>query len=80
MPVTTPSAKLMRKSFPKKRVSRSQRSSPVRYQAVCIPTRNQTSPIVTGTNRKWYSVVTANCQRARSSASMPREAANFAGG
>ena len=53
MPVTTPSAKLIRKSFPKKRVRRSQRSSRVRYQAVCMPTRNQAVPIVTGTKRKW---------------------------
>ena len=53
MPVTTPSAKLIRKSFPKKRVRRSQRSSPVRYHAVWKAATNQTSPIVTGTNRKW---------------------------
>ena len=51
MPVTTPSAKLIRNSLPKKRVSRSQRSSPVRCQAVWNAATNQTSPIVTGTNR-----------------------------
>ena len=53
MPVTTPSAKLIRKSFPKNRAMRSQRSSRVRYHAVWKPATNQASPIVTGTNRKW---------------------------
>ena len=35
-PVATPMAKLMRKSFPKNRVSRSHCSSPVRHQIVCM--------------------------------------------
>ena len=53
MPVTTPIAKLIRKSLPKNLVSRSQCSLPVRTQAVSKPATIADSPIVIGTNRKW---------------------------
>ena len=67
-PVATPIAKLIRKSVPKKRVSRSHFSSPVRCQSVCITASSGASPSVSGTKMKWKSVVSANCQRASSSA------------
>ena len=53
MPVTTPMAKLMRKSFPKNLVSRSHWAFWVRTQAVSYPATIADSPIVMGTNRKW---------------------------
>ncbi len=53
MPVTTPIAKLMRKSFPQNFVRRFQTSSPVAYQAVCRPATTQTRPSVRGTKKKW---------------------------
>ena len=52
MPVTTPIAKLMRKSFPKNFVARSHFSLPVRYHAVCIPATRNEVPMVIGTKRK----------------------------
>ena len=52
-PVATPIAKLMRKSLPKKRVSRSHPSSPVFHQIVCITASVYASPIVSGTKMKW---------------------------
>ncbi len=52
-PVATPIAKLIRSSVPKKRVRRSQASSPDRYQSVCMVATSGASPIVSGTNRKW---------------------------
>ena len=67
-PVATPIAKLIRNSAPKKRVRRSHRSSPVRCQSVCITARRGASPRVSGTKTKWKSVVSANCQRASSTA------------
>ncbi len=67
-PVATPIAKLIRKSVPKKRVSRSHLSSPVRCQSVCITASSGASPRVSGTKMKWKSVVSANCQRASSTA------------
>ncbi len=45
---------------------------PVRYQAVCRPAVIATSEIVTGTKKKWYTVVIANCHRARSKVSTRR--------
>ena len=62
MPVTTPIAKLIRNSLPKNRVSRSQRSSPVRHQMVCMIATSGARPIVSGTNKKWYTVVIAELQ------------------
>ena len=53
MPVTTPMAKLIRKSFPKNLVSWRYLTLPVRYQAVWKPATSQTVPRVRGTNRKW---------------------------
>jgi hypothetical protein len=53
MPVTTPIAKLMRKSLPQNFVRRFQVSSPVTYQAVSSPATTQTSPSVSGTKKKW---------------------------
>ena len=72
IPVTTPIAKLIRKSLPKNLVARSQRSSPVRTHIVCMIATSGPSPIVIGTKRKWYTVVMPNCHRARSSASIGR--------
>jgi hypothetical protein len=53
MPVTTPIAKLMRKSLPKNFVRRSHRSSSVRTHMVCKMATSGARPIVSGTNRKW---------------------------
>ena len=52
-PVATPIAKLIRSSVPKKRVSRSQASSPDRCQSVCMIATSGPSPSVSGTKRKW---------------------------
>jgi hypothetical protein len=52
-PVATPIAKLMSRSAPKNFVRRSQRSSPVRCQIVCITATSGASPSVSGTKRKW---------------------------
>ena len=52
-PVATPIAKLIRKSVPKNRVSRSHFSSLVRCQSVCITASSGASPSVSGTNVKW---------------------------
>ena len=46
-------AKLIRKSVPKKCVSRSQRSSRVRYHMVCMTAAIGPSPSVSGTKKKW---------------------------
>src|SRR5581483_2864827 len=70
MPVTTPRAKLTRKSLPQNRVIRRYVSLPVRYQAVCMTATRKASPIESGTNRKWNPIVTANCHLDRSSASI----------
>ena len=51
-PVATPIAKLISMSVPKKRVSRSQASSPPRYHSVCMTATSGARPSVRGTNRK----------------------------
>ena len=71
-PVPTPIAKLITKIVPKKRVSRSQSSSPVRRQAVCMIASSQASPIVSGTKKKWKIVRRPNWTRARLSAASAR--------
>jgi hypothetical protein len=53
IPVATPRAKLIKNSFPKKRVSRYQTLSPVITHAVCIAAMIGARPMVSGTNRKW---------------------------
>ena len=53
MPVATPSAKLIRNSLPKNRVSRYQAVLPVMCHAVCIAAISGASPIVSGTKMKW---------------------------
>jgi hypothetical protein len=53
IPVTTPIAKLTRKSFPQNFVSCFQTSWPVAYQAVCRTATTQASPSVSGTKKKW---------------------------
>ena len=53
IPVTTPIAKLMRKSFPQNFVRRFQTSSPVTYQAVWRTATTQARPRVRGTKKKW---------------------------
>jgi hypothetical protein len=51
--VATPIAKLIRKSAPKKCVSRNQRSSRVRCHLVCMTATIGPSPSVSGTKKKW---------------------------
>ena len=51
--MATPIAKLIRKSVPKKCVSRSQRSSRVRCHMVCMTATIGPSPSVSGTKKKW---------------------------
>jgi hypothetical protein len=46
-------AKLMRRSFPQKRVIRRQAGSPVRTYAVCITATITENPRVSGTKMKW---------------------------
>lgn len=70
MPVTSPSAKLMRNSLPKNFASLIHCGLCVRTQAVWKTATMRDMPIVIGTKRKWYTVVMANCHRARSVASM----------
>src|SRR5690606_20568713 len=65
MPVPTPSAKLMPNSTPQYIVIRRQISRPViTYTLSMIASRND-SPSVSGTKRKWYIAVSANCSRDR---------------
>src|SRR5436309_1115322 len=64
IPVTTPMAKLMRKSFPQNLVARRYSGRPVRTHVVCSTATRPDSPIVSGTKKKWYTVVIPNCQRA----------------
>src|SRR5450631_1881821 len=65
-PVATPMAKLMPNSTPQNWVMRFQISRPVITYTVSMITSIHTRPSVSGTNRKWYSAVTANCSRDRS--------------
>ncbi len=53
IPVTTPMAKLMRKSVPQNLVMRLYLGSEVRYQNVCMMATSTDSPIVNGTKMKW---------------------------
>ena len=53
IPVTTPSAKLMRKSLPKNLVSRRYLSRSVLYHAVCITATSIDRAMVIGTKKKW---------------------------
>ena len=53
IPVATPIAKLMRKSFPQNFVRRFQTSWPVTYHAVWSAATTQTRPRVRGTKKKW---------------------------
>ena len=66
MPVTSPSAKLIVKSLPRNFAIRRWPSSRVRIQREWYQATIADSPIVTGTKKKWYTVVMANCHRARS--------------
>src|SRR5450432_3771249 len=59
-------AKLMPNSTPQNWVMRFQISRPVITYTVSMITSIHTRPSVSGTNRKWYSAVTANCSRERS--------------
>ena len=68
IPVTTPTARLMRKIRPKKRLSRSHVSSFRTSARVCMTATRNASPMVMGTKKKWNTVTMANCQRARSRA------------
>jgi hypothetical protein len=52
-PVTTPIAKLIRKSFPQNLVMRRYVGLPVRTQAVCMIATSGARPMVSGTKRKW---------------------------
>src|SRR5450755_4031621 len=62
-------AKLMPNSTPQNWVMRFQISRPVMTYTVSMITSIHTRPSVSGTNRKWYSAVTANCRRERSTVS-----------
>jgi hypothetical protein len=53
IPVTTPIAKLIRKSFPQNFVSRFHTSWPVTYQAVWRAATTHARPRVRGTKKKW---------------------------
>lgn len=53
MPVTTPIAILIKKSFPQNFVALRYFSFSVRTQAVCRPAVRAASEIVRGTKRKW---------------------------
>ncbi len=53
MPVATPIAKLIRNSFPKKRVRRYHSVLPVTCQTVCITAMSGARPMVSGTKMKW---------------------------
>src|SRR5579862_2535234 len=56
----------MPNSRPQNWVMRFQISRPVITYTVSMITSNHTRPSVSGTKRKWYSAVTANCKRDRS--------------
>src|SRR5689334_3712171 len=73
-PVATPMAKLMPNSTPQNWVMRFQMSRPVITYTDSMIASIHDRPSVSGTNRKWYSAVTANCRRERvtTSASMGR--------
>ncbi len=53
MPVTTPIAMLIRKSFPQNFVAWKYFSLPVRTHAVSMPAVTADRLMVSGTNRKW---------------------------
>ena len=53
MPVATPSAKLMRRIFPKKSVTFSHRGFRVLRPIVCMTATRVARPIVSGTWKKW---------------------------
>ena len=53
MPVTTPAAKLIRKSLAKNLVIRSHCTSLVRSHRVSITATSHAVPSVTGTKKKW---------------------------
>jgi hypothetical protein len=53
IPVTTPRAKLIRKSFPKNFDIRKYSGFRERYHAVCIPATRNDKPSVNGTKMKW---------------------------
>ena len=55
-------------NLPKNLVSRRSASSPCRYQRVLNHATMTDKPIVSGTMKKWYTVVMPNCHRERSSA------------
>ena len=65
MPVATPIAKLMPNSTPQNCVMRFQISRAVMTYTDSMITRIMDRPKVSGTNRKWYSAVSANCSRER---------------
>ena len=60
IPVTTPTARLMRKIRPKKRLSRSHVSSFRTSARVCMTATRNASPMVMGTKKKWNTVTMAN--------------------
>ena len=53
MPVATPSAKLIRNSLPKNRVSRYHAVLPVITHTVCMTAISGARPMVSGTKMKW---------------------------
>ena len=68
-PVATPIAKLMTEQGPEEpRQAKPTARRRFRCHIVCITARSGANPSVSGTNTKWKSVVSANCQRASSRA------------
>src|SRR5579872_6593649 len=67
-PVATPMAKLMPNSIPQYWVMSRQIRRPVMTKTLSMIASSTESPSVSGTNRKWYIAVRANCRRDRSTA------------
>ncbi len=63
MPVATPMAKLMPNRTPQNRVILRQISLPVITYTLSMMATMNDRPRVSGTNRKWYIAVSANCSR-----------------
>jgi hypothetical protein len=70
MPLATPTAKVMAKSLAKNRPIRSYSRSCRRQPIHSAAQINQARPMEIGGKMKWNPTVTANCRRARKSASI----------
>ena len=70
IPVTTPTANIIPKSFKKNFAAARYFSSPVLSHMASIITMYRANPIEMGGNRKWKHAVSANCNLLRISTSM----------